>query len=243
MTPRPRQWLIAVVTTLAAMSCGQVNQGTTPQEPTTRTSPTGSPEQPATTALPGGVINIGPAAGQVLGVVGVPFDDVLNIRAAPGADQRIVARLDPLADDVVATGAARQLADTIWYEVRVVGVAGWANARFVAWLAGTDDVTAQIVESLGQRPSAATMQDLGRIVAEATASDEPPSRITVTVAATTGDLGEVTYDVVGLPDDAIYGARLHVFGRPLDQGQGFSLASVERTYLCSRGRTPDGLCI
>lgn len=228
MTPRPRWRLIALVTTLATitMSCGQVS----------------SAAQPTTTALPGEVIDIGPSAGQVLGVVGVPFDDVLNIRAEPGADQRIVARLHPLADDVVATGAARQLTDTIWYGATVAGVTGWVNSRFVAWLADTGDATAQIVETLGRRPSAATMQDLGRIVAEATASDEPPSRITVAIAATTGDMGEVTYDVVGLADDAIYGERLHVFGRPLDRGPGFSLASVERTFLCSRGRTAEGLC-
>ncbi|MGH3788145.1 MAG: hypothetical protein ACRDRG_16710 [Pseudonocardiaceae bacterium] len=220
------------------MSCSQGDQGATP-----RTSPTGSPEQPATSTPPGELIHIGPATGQVLGVVGVPFDDVLNVRAAPGADQRIVARLDPLADDVVTTGSARQLTGSIWYEVTVEGVAGWANSSFVAWLGGTDDATAQVIEALGARPSAPTMLDLGRLVAEARASDEPPSRITVTVAPTTGDLGEVTYDVVGLGDDATLGERLHVFGRPLDGGQGFSLASVESRVLCARGATDDGLCV
>lgn len=176
-------------------------------------------------------------------MVGVPFDDVLNVRAAPGADQRVVARLDPLADDVVATSSARQLTGSIWYEVTVEGVAGWANSSFVAWLGGTDDATTQVIEALGERPSAPTMLDLGRVVAEARASDEPPSRITVTVAPTTGDLGEVTYDVVGLGDDATLGERLHVFGRPLDGGQGFSLASVESRLLCARGATDDGLCV
>lgn len=234
---RSQRWLIAAVTVFT-VSCGQGDPDITP-----RTSPTGSPEQPATTTLPGEPIDIGPAAGQVLGVVGVPFDDVLNVRAVPGADQRIVARLDPLADDVVATGASRQLAESIWYEVTVEGVVGWANSRFIAWLAGTDDVTAQIVNSLGESPSAATMLDLGRIVAQARASDQPPSRITVTVASATGDLGEVTYDVVGLGDDSVFGERLHVFGRPLDQGQGFSLASVERRLLCARGATNDGRCV
>lgn len=67
-------------------------------------------------------------------MVGVPFDDVLNLRAAPGVDQRTVARLDPLADDVVATGAARQLAQSIWHEVTAEGVTGWANRAFLAWL-------------------------------------------------------------------------------------------------------------
>lgn len=123
------------------------------------------------------------------------------------------------------------------------GVAGWANSGFVAWLGGTDDVTAQIIDILGERPSAGTMLDLGRIVAEARASDQPPSRITVTVASTTGDLGEVTYDVVGFDDDSISGERLQVFGRPVDPDQGFSLADVERRLLCARGATDDGLCV
>lgn len=176
-------------------------------------------------------------------MVGVPFGDVLNVRAVPGADQPIVAKPGPLASNVVAAGAARQLAESIWYKVTVDGVAGWANSRFVAWLAGTDDATAQITESLGNRPSAATMLALGRIVAEARASDQPSSRITVTVAPTAGDLGEVTYDVVGLGDDALLGERLHVFGRPLDGGQGFALVRVERRLLCARGATDDGLCV
>ena len=236
----PRRWLITAVTVLIVISpsCGRGDLGVAP-----KTSPTGSVQQPVTSTLPGEVINTGPAAGQVLGVVGVPFDDVLNVRAAPGADQRIVARLDPLADDVVATGTARQLTGSIWYEVTVKGVAGWANSSFVAWLAGTDDVTAQVVAALGGRPSAPTMLDLGRVVAEAKASAEPPSRVTVTVASSTGDLGEVTYDVVGLADDSVFGERLHVFGRPLNQGQGFSLASVERRLLCARGATDNGLCV
>lgn len=246
---RPRWWLITVVTVFAVvtMSCSQDEQGDTPT-----TSPTGSPEQPLTRispvqsptrTLPGELIDIGPAAGQVVGVVGVPFDDVLNVRAAPGADQRVVARLNPLVDDVVATGAARRLDQSIWHEVTAEGVTGWVNRAFLAWLGGTDDVTAQIIDARSERPSAKTMLDLGRIVAEAKASDQPPSRITVTVAPTAGDLGEVTYDVVGFGDDSVLGERLHVFGRPLDNGQGFSLASVERTYLCARGATDDGLCV
>lgn len=255
---RPRWWLIAVATLCAVvpMSCAQDDQGGTPttvptgslEQPPTRISPEQpptrtSPEQPPTRTLPGELIGSGPAAGEVLGVVGVPFDDVLNLRAAPGADQRIVARLDPLADDIVATGVARQLDHSIWHEVTAEGVTGWANRAFLAWLGGTDDVTAQIIKARGERPSAKTMLDLGRIVANPGVPDQPPSRITVTVAPTAGDLDEVTYDVVGFADDSVLGERLHVFGRPLDNGQGFSLASVERTLLCARGASDDGLCV
>jgi hypothetical protein len=74
-------------------------------------------------------------------------------------------------------------------------------------------------------------------------SDDPPSRIVMSVAPTVGDLGEVTYDVVGLGDDALGGVRLHVFGDPAEGGEGFVLSNVERTFICSRGVTDDGFCV
>lgn len=63
----------------------------------------------------------------------------------------------------------------------------------------------------------------------------PPSRIVQSVAPTVGDLGEVTYDIIGLGDDSIAWYRLHVFGTPGDGGESFVLASIERTTFCARG--------
>ena len=63
------------------------------------------------------------------------------------------------------------------------------------------------------------------------------------VAPAVGDLGEVTYDVIGLGDDSIGGWRLHVFGTPSASGEGFLLKTLEATTLCTRGVTTDGLCI
>jgi hypothetical protein len=63
------------------------------------------------------------------------------------------------------------------------------------------------------------------------------------IPPTVGDLGEVTFDVVGLLDDAQLGWRLHIFGQPTEGGEGFSLKSVEATALCGRGVTEDGLCV
>lgn len=86
------------------------------------------------------------------------------------------------------------------------------------------------------------MNALGEMVAENLASDDPPSRITRTVAATVGDLGEVTYDVVGIGDDATAGFRLHVFAVESDGGEGFSLRTIERTVFCSRGLSGE-ICV
>jgi hypothetical protein len=217
--------------------------------PTTTTSTTAATTTtttttaaPTTTTLPGDPIDVPPWRGDIVGVVGVAHDDVLNVRAGPGTDQAIVATLDPLEDDVLVLGNARSLPNSIWTQVENDGVAGWVNIRFLAYLGDTDDITARLVNDLGATPTAETMLDLGLIVAEALAAIEPPSRIVMSVAPTVGDLGEVTYDVIGLGDDSLHGVRLHVFGMPDEGGEGFVLKTVERTQLCARG-VSDGFCV
>ncbi len=197
-----------------------------------------------TTRLAGEPID-GPPEGAVLGVMGVAHDDVLNVRAGPGVAQDIIATLDPLADNVVAAGRAWLLPGSIWYEVTVEGTTGWANSRFLTAFAFTDDASSEVVSLLGARtPRAETMLDLGLMVAEAFVfeTEDATPRITVTVAPAFGELGEVTYDVVGFADDSIAGFRLHIVGAP--DGEGFSLVGVERTFMCHsyRGISPDGLC-
>jgi hypothetical protein len=144
---------------------------------------------------------------------------------------------------MIATGRARSLPQSIWFEVDAEGVTGWVSSAFVGFLGLTDDATAEVIETLGDTPTAETMLDLGLIVAEVMSSDEPPSRIVMSVGPTVGDLGEVTYDVVGLGDDALGGIRLHIFGDPAEGGEGFVLSNVERTFICSRGVTDDGFCL
>jgi len=85
------------------------------------------------------------------------------------------------------------------------------------------------------------MEALGLIVAATQASTEMRSRIVMTVEPTFGELAEVTYDVIGLGDDAVFGYRLRVSGEEVTDG--FSLNTVERTALCSRGVDGDGLCV
>ena len=138
----------------------------------------------------------------------------------------------------------RKLATSIWYEVQTKGVTGWVGSYYVAYAGAVDDLTSQIVQKLGGSiPSAETMLELGLIVAKSMATEEPRSRMVVSVAPTVGDLGEVTYDVVDVGDDSVRGYRLHVFGQPIGSSDGFSLKSVEATILCGRGVGPDGTCL
>jgi hypothetical protein len=238
--------VLAVV--IAGCGGGDVADTTTtpptqPETTTTAVEPTTtSTASETTTSLPGDPIEIGPSAGDVLAVIGVAHNDVLNVRTAPGTDQPIVAELAPLADDVVALGNARELPESIWFEIEADGVTGWASSSFLAYIGQTTDATAAIVEELGELPKAETMVDLGMVVAGTLVVDGPPSGITMSVAPTVGDLGEVTFDVIGIQDDAVRGFRVHVFATPDEGGEGFVLKSVEQTLLCGRG-VSGGLCV
>jgi len=233
---------------MAVSACGGGEPGTSTstalESTTTSVTSTSSTSSTTTTSLPGEPIDLGfPKAGDVLGVVGVAFDDMLNVRALPGVDAAVVATLEPLADEVVALGRSRQLPGSIWVEVQADGATGWVNSSFVAYLGIVDDVTSQVIGQVGEIPAAETMAMLGQMVAEIVASEEPPSEIVMVVAPSLGDLGEVTYDVIGLGDDAVRGLRLHVFGEPSQDGKSFTLKSIESTTLCGRGVTEDGFCI
>lgn len=235
---------------LLVAGCG--DEETSPADTTTASDSTTSTAEPTTTTttsdstttstattttettLPGTPVDSFAEEGDTLGVLGVANDDVLNIRAAPGTDQEIVATAEPTADDVVATGQARALTSTTWAEVMIGGETGWANVGFLAFVGGVDDATAEFLDGAAL-PQTETMVELGELVADGFASDDPASEIVQSVAPTVGDLGEVTYDVVGIGDDSVRGYRLHVFGAPTESGDGFVLKSIERTTFCSRG--------
>ncbi len=223
--------------TTAATSTTSAAEATTTSEVESTTT---IPETTTSSTLAGQVIDFFPQPGDVLSVVGVAHNDALNVRAAPGVFNDIVDIIEPDGTSV-ALGIARDLGLAIWVEHDSGSFLGWSNYTFLAFAGVTDDATSEVVGLLGEFPTADSMEALGRVVAESLASTEPPSFIVMTVAATVDDLGEVTYDVIGLGDDAVYGYRLHVFGEPVTDG--FSLRDVERTYLCSRGVDEDRLCV
>lgn len=175
-----------------------------------------------------------------LAVIGVAADDVLNVRAGPGVDADVVATLAPLATDVAATGAARLLPGSIWLEVEVDGTTGWANSSFFAYLGSTDDITSQLLSEVDSRPSAPTLEELAEEVAALVASEDPPSEVVISDGPDVGDLGEVTVDVIGTGDDAVRGLRLVVFAT--QDGDAFTLRTVEATSLCGRGPDPGDGC-
>lgn len=211
--------------------------------PTPTTSSAPQPDTTAAETLPGVASDdFGPAAGAVLSVVGIGYDSDLNLRDIPAGE--IIDTLLPLSTGIIATGRTRQLPTTIWHEVRIGEIVGWASSNYLAPLGGTRDITADIAAMLDGDAAAETMTDLGRRIAGLVASDEPASRIRVSVAPVVGDVGEITMDVVGLPDDAVRGFRLHIVADVGAESESFSLRSVGSTVMCHshRGVNAEGRC-
>ena len=232
-----------------------------------------SDDTDAAAALPGEPVELGPSAGTGLAVVGIRYDSALNFRDAPNGT--IIGRLDNVMDGVrdpavyvrqpgsdaiittvdlqngvVATGNTRQLPTTVWHELQVGELVGWASGTFLAPVGGTDDATSEVVDALGKLPVADTMVELGLAVAQTMASQEPQSSVVVSgEAGLFEDLGQVTIDIVGTGDDSVRGFRLVIFAHPAenwtqDDPGPFTLKSVERTVLCHshRGANDDGVC-
>ena len=227
-------------------------------------------------ALPGEPYEFGPSAGAGLAVVGVAHDSALNVRDVPNGE--VIARLDnvmdgvrdpavyvrePDSDDIiatvdlqrgiVATGNARKLSTTIWHELRVGDLLGWASGTYLAPLGADRDATAEVVEALGGTPTADTLSDLGlRVSGVFASSGEVQSRTTISSRPGVFEaLGDITLDVLGLPDDAVRGYRINITAdagaedwTQEDAGP-FTLRSVTVTPICDshRGVSDDGLCV
>lgn len=182
------------------------------------------------------------AEGAEMAVIGVEADDVLNVRAAPGTDNEVIATLEPLADGFIATGEGRLLDAAVWVEVDTGDTTGWVHAAFIAHTAATEDITAQVIEEHGSRPSADTLVGLAETIADQRATQEPPSQVVISDGPHVGDLGEVTVDVVGFGDDSVRAQRLVVFAT-VDGDGSFTLRSVEATTYCGRGVVDGELCL
>lgn len=209
--------------------------------------PTVTPIPPPDPDLPGEPFDfLVPVDGELVGVIGVAFDDILEVHALPGENSPIVGELPNLADDVSGTGEGRELPASIWWRIHWNGIEGWVGQSFMARIGATIDVTTDVFELSGAETIAdVTMLGLGMQVADLLKSVDPPSLVVVSVApivGAVGEFGEITMDVVGFGDDALKGFRLHVFAEPLPASEAFRVTMVEATLLCTRGLSEDGSC-
>jgi len=218
--------------------------------------------EPAATAdaLAGDAIGFGPAAGDRLVVAGVESDDVLNVRDEPmGAivamleiirgetDERLwVRRPDSsvaayLEDDaVVATGRARSLGRSTWYEVTVGGYTGWASGAYLAYPAATEEVTDEVTQATGAIPQAATMDELAQVVIEALGPRLSGEPVIVSGPGWFEGLAEVEVDFV-VRGSRHFGQRLYIGAAADIDWDGTheiidaTLRSVTLQTLCTRG--------
>lgn len=173
-------------------------------------------------------------------VIGVSHDDFLNLRELPGTSFEVVGTIPADYRALIALGNTRDIGTAFWIEVDYEGTVGWVHMGFVGFEGRTDDMTAFVIDELGERPSADSMAELGLTVAELFASDEPESDLVMVAPEVVDDVGEVSYDVIGLGDDSVRGLRVHVIAEPFEGG--FTLRTVEVTTICGRGVTTDELC-
>ena len=213
---------------------------TAPQKPDTTTSTTRAPTQTTTDSTT--ELVPGPPSASTWMVVGVTFDDVLNIRAAPGATSAVIGDLAPTEAGVTSTGEAVAVKGSTWWEIESAGTCGWVNARFLAAQGSTTDITSLVVELGADLPAAASMEELARLVIGLRWGDG--EQLVIVADAGPDDLTDIAVDV--LPedmDDSVRGQRLRIFGQR-DGGEGpYSLYGVEATSLCWRGADELGQCV
>lgn len=211
-------------------------------------------------ALAGDAIGFGPELGDRLIVAAVESDDVLNIRNEPlgsiiamlqiirgETEERLwVLRPDSsvaayLEDDaVVATGRARSLPRSTWYEVTVGGYTGWASAAYLAYPATEEDVTEEVADAVGGLPQAESMDELARIVLEALESRISGEPVTISGPGWFEGLAEMEIDLV-VRGSRHFGQRLYIIAdASIDWDSTFEiinpgLRSVRLQTLCSRG--------
>ncbi len=161
-----------------------------------------------------------------------------------------------LKDGIRATGNARRLPTTIWYEINAGPVTGWASA---AYLASIDtpaerqghgipgvNVTERVLADLGEPVLADTLTELGMLVAEALHPEMSGPQYRRQVVGGPGiseGIGDVTIDVLSSDPAAIYGHRISIaaypnpdqdwMAVPVDEAGPFTLWKAWSANICS----------
>jgi hypothetical protein len=181
-----------------------------------------------TTTLPGVDVDSSFQPGDRLGVIGVAEDSPLSLAPIPGETSGGM-ELSPTEDGLLASGVARQVEGAVWEQMQLAGEVGYLPRSSVAFLGSPENVT-----RLYSGVSSDTVRGLGHeIAAEIEAS-------AIVLVAVPGPM-EVVYDVIGLEDDFVAGFRIEVVAA--ETGDLLTPALVERTPLCSRGLSDEGLCL
>lgn len=203
-------------------SAGPVAKESPSQAPTSTESP-----KEAKASISQGVQARRRATGPAqLSVVRVQRGDRLNVRSAPVADAKVVKRLRPQTYGLVPTGEEK----AGWLQVRIAGATGWVKREYVGYI-GAATSHATRVPALD---IAATRRELAAKAATALGLGSSPVFVRVKHPV-------VVVDLLGEGDDSVAGTRLRIV---LEFGEaGFQVKEAASRPICSRGLTPEGLCL
>lgn len=201
----------------------------------------GGAEPDPTDDLPGTESDLGPGEGQDLVPIGVPFDDVLHVRAAPDATADSVLELQPVDSGVTATGHNREVDDgAIWAEITIDDVTGWANWSYLGYIGDAMDATDDVPRDMTGETVWHLAEQVVNHLYPGDGGDPELEVVLISDAVDDPDASDALVDVLGFADDAQQGARVRVNGN--DVGDVYTVEEVVVSPLCYRGVT-DGLCL
>lgn len=186
--------------------------------------------------------------GTEVGVAGLEEDDSpIDVHAEPAAESDVVAELEA-TDAVLLGGRERDHPDHqeagIWKEVELADGFGWVDTGNLYFFGSTEDVTEEFIDEVPPAETpAAIAESVGEHTVEPWHEDgAPPEAGGSVLISAPEDTGEEFYrvDATGMPDDSVGGYRLFVTVQ--EAGDGYELVQVERTDLCQRAVSEDGLC-
>ena len=212
--------------------------------------------------LPGAAVTDWIFAPPRVSVVGVDFDDVLNVRRLPDPGSEIVTRLAPTTEGITSTGRIRRIAESssrnsLWLEVATTDGAGWVNSAYVAVIGGPGDRPNETdwfltARADGVMPAGASVAEVvdrfAALMTDWEANYYPDDdfgstpRSAIVTDPSDFKLDGVIVDIRSFGDDASAGSRyrLDIVVTPT----GFALDRVTTLgSICSRGGQPGGSCL
>ncbi len=203
----------------------------------------------------------GPAKNTIMHVVGVRFDDVLNLRKAPGANAKLVTSKAPgplLLPQLVSLGSGWLPDDGgAWWHVEINdsgnahhGMHVWAHTNYLKPLAAASNKTNDIVQIIGSDYSGVENLKQKLLQLRSDDSSSPKSVISQDELGLDASGGSVQIELLGYKDDSIYGEIFYVtFTNQWNSSEandrritGQQIGQILVTPVCQRG-VSDGLCL
>lgn len=208
--------------------------------------PPGGTSRAADADLPGDLTPMYFSEPGLADVVFVEHDDVLHVRALPGAEEEIVGEYPPVWRPMLA-GREVIFDGGWWAEVELADGYGWVGVSYLAYVPQAAEGNTEDYSDVppAENPDALA-ESVGVRTLEAYAEDPlPEPRWTIAGIWATDyeshDTRSYIVDVTGPGDDSVGGQRLNL--TVADEGEGWSVTGVSTQPICLRGLSEDDLCL